>query len=352
MNVLVTGSAGFIGYHLVKRLIHEGHSVVGVDSVNDYYDPFLKEARLVSLGVQFSKELPYNQKLESSSYDTFSFIRLELEDRANLHTLFKKYDFDAVCNLGAQAGVRYSITNPDKYISSNIVGFHNILENCRQFQIKNLCFASSSSVYGLNENYPYSVNNSADHPVSLYAATKRANELLSHSYSHLYSISVTGLRFFTVYGPWGRPDMAYYKFTDAIYSQEKVDLFNEGRSLRDFTYIDDVVNGIFNALEKPSTSNQSWDPKDPDIDSSSAPYKIYNIGNNKPVEVIELKNLLEEITSKELKVNLLPIQPGDVLSTHADISSSSEDLSFQPSTSLKEGLTKFVHWYKEYNEIT
>ena len=307
--------------------------------------------RLKNLGIEQKFDSPACEEPVISDLVDLVFYRVDLENKKNLYKIFQTHEIQSVCNLGAQAGVRYSISNPDIYIKSNIIGFHNILECCRYNEIRHLCFASSSSVYGLSTDLPYSVNNSADHPVSLYAATKRSNELLAHSYAHLYSIPMTGLRFFTVYGPWGRPDMAYYKFTDSIFKGKTIELFNEGRSKRDFTYIDDVVKGLFNALRKPTSRNQAWDSTSPCISSSSAPYEIYNIGNDSPVKVSVMIKILEELTGKELKTKLLPLQPGDVYSTHADIKKSKEELNFYPSTSLEDGLKKFVDWYKKYNEI-
>lgn len=352
MKVLVTGCAGFIGFHLSKKLLKEGHTVVGVDIINDYYSPQLKIDRLKELGLDEDVNKLSKTDFQSSQTEEFKFFKIDLEDKENLSRIFKSEKFDSVCNLGAQAGVRYSITNPDIYMKSNILGFYNILECCRLYEIDHLCFASSSSVYGLSADLPYSVDKCADHPVSLYAATKRSNELLAHSYAHLYSVPITGLRFFTVYGPWGRPDMAYFKFTKALFEGEEVELYNDGNSLRDFTFIDDAVDGTFNALIKPSTPNSDWDPRNPNISSSSAPYEVFNIGNDKPVTVSEMKSILEMLTGKKLKIRLLPLQQGDVNSTHADILKSKENLDFSPSTTLKSGLSKFVEWYCRYYEIT
>jgi UDP-glucuronate 4-epimerase len=320
MKILVTGVAGFIGYHLAIRLLVENNQVYGVDNLNDYYDVTLKQARLQQL-------LPY---------DKFAFKYLDISDRAAVSQLFQEHDFDCVVNLAAQAGVRYSLENPHVYIDSNVVGFTNILEGCRHSQIKHLIFASSSSVYGTNTKVPFSVGDKVDTPVSLYAATKKANELMAHAYSHLYQIPITGLRFFTVYGAWGRPDMAYFKFAKAIAEARAIDVYNYGKMKRDFTYIDDVVEAIVKIIVKDSQN------------SPQLPYKIYNLGNNSPVELGEFITILEKIMGKTAVKNLLPMQPGDVITTYADVDGLIADFDFKPTTSIAQGLEKFIHWYQEY----
>ena len=332
MKILVTGAAGFIGMHFSKRLLEEGYEVVGIDNLNDYYDPQLKEARL----------------LELKKYDRFTFVRLDLVDREGIFELFKKYAFTHVMNLAAQAGVRYSLQNPHAYVDSNLVGFVNILEACRHYPVKHLIYASSSSVYGANAKMPFSTSDNVDHPVSLYAATKKANELMAHTYSHLYGIPTTGLRFFTVYGPWGRPDMAYFSFTKNILEGKTIKVFNHGNMKRDFTYIDDIVEGMMRLLDHPPLPNEQWDRFHPDPSSSYAPYKIYNIGNNKPVKLLDFIETLESLLGVEAKKEFLPMQPGDVEATYADIDDLHQAVGFQPSTSIQDGLRMFVEWYKAY----
>ena len=319
MKILVTGVAGFIGYHLTKKLLTQGDKVYGIDNLNDYYDVSLKQARLEQL-------LPH---------DSFIFKRLDISDRNAIEQLFTQQKFDCVINLAAQAGVRYSIENPHTYINSNVVGFTNILEGCRHTQVKHLIFASSSSVYGANTKVPFSVADKVDTPVSLYAATKKANELMAHAYSHLYQIPITGLRFFTVYGAWGRPDMAYFKFAKAIAEGKAIDVYNYGKMKRDFTYIDDVVEAIVRIIPY---KNSNLKP----------PYKIYNLGNNSPIELGEFIATLEKIMGKTALKNFLPMQPGDVIATYADVNDLIADFDFKPSTSITQGLKKFVHWYREY----
>ncbi len=328
MRVLVTGVAGFIGYHLAQRLVKEGVEVIGIDNLNDYYDVNLKKARLAQL----------------DSQPGFTFEFLELSDRLEVAKLFQNYTFDYVVNLAAQAGVRYSLQNPWVYIDSNVTGFVNLLEGCRQSQIKHLVFASSSSVYGINTKVPFAVNDNVDHPISLYAATKKANELIAHTYSHLYHIPTTGLRFFTVYGPWGRPDMAYFKFVKAIQQGKPIDVYNFGKMQRDFTYIDDVVEGVFRVMLKPPQ------PKIANVANSNAPYRLYNIGNNNPVELMTFIEVIEKALGKKAVKNLLPMQPGDVPATYADVDDLMRDVGFKPSTPLEQGINCFVQWYQEYKQ--
>jgi len=331
-TILVTGAAGFIGSTLSKRLLAKGDQVIGLDNLNDYYDVNLKKARLAQI----------------ESHDNFEFVQLDLEDRTGVADLFKNKKIDKVVNLAAQAGVRYSIENPLSYIDSNIVGFTNILEGSRHNNIKHLVYASSSSVYGLNTTMPFSVHNNVDHPISLYAASKKANELMAHTYSHLYNIPTTGLRFFTVYGPWGRPDMALFKFTKGIIEGTPIDVYNRGLMRRDFTYIDDIVEGVIRVLDKTPESNPNWSGDNPDPSSSIAPYKLYNIGNNNPVELMHYIETLEKALGKTAKKNLLPMQPGDVPATYADVSDLETDVGFKPQTSVEEGIGNFVEWYKKY----
>lgn len=340
-KILVTGSAGFIGYHLSARLISLGYKVTGLDSVNNYYDVALKEARINNL-FQKSKALAADDQL------VFSFHRLDLVDKNAVLELFGNEQFDYVVHLAAQAGVRYSLENPQAYVDSNLVGFMNILEACRNYPPRHLIFASSSSVYGLNSMVPFSTSQNTDHPVSLYAATKKANEVIAHSYAHLFNIHVTGLRFFTVYGPWGRPDMAYFSFTRRIYAGEPIEIFNNGNLMRDFTYIDDIVNGIIVLLDKIPEGNPSFDPKAPDPSISSAPFRVFNIGNNNPVRLMDFIATLEETIGRKARKIFKPMQAGDVFSTHADIESLTDLVGFKPVTSLETGLKYFVDWYRDY----
>lgn len=355
MKILVTGTAGFIGAHLIIKLLERGDEVVGLDNINDYYDQNIKYARLVQGGIikslQDGEKIQYNQLLSSQKYPNYKFIKLNLEDKANLDALFLAEKFDKVIHLAAQAGVRYSLSNPMAYIESNIVGFINILEACRHNTIKGLVYASSSSVYGLNEAQPFSTHSNVDHPMSLYAASKKSNELMAHTYSHLYNIPTTGLRFFTVYGPWGRPDMALYLFTKAILEDTPIDVFNFGAMQRDFTYIDDIINGVVLVNDNPPKANSSWNGKNPDPASSSAAYKLYNIGNNKPIKLMDFIEALEKKLGKEAKKNMLPIQAGDVLSTYADVSDLMADLAYKPLTSIEEGISNFVDWYLDFYNI-
>ncbi|MFB2644795.1 NAD-dependent epimerase [Raphidiopsis sp. BLCC-F218] len=335
MKILVTGAAGFIGFHLTNYLLRQGETVVGIDNLNNYYDVSLKQARLEQL--QLNK--------------LFTFAHLELADQQGIDRLFTEHEFDAVVNLAAQAGVRYSLKNPHAYINSNIVGFTNILESCRHHQVKHLVFASSSSVYGANTKVPFSTHDNVDHPISLYAATKKANELMAHTYSHLYGLPTTGLRFFTVYGPWGRPDMALFLFTKAILSGEPIEVFNYGKMKRDFTYIDDIVEGIVRVINNIPQGNTSWSGDDPDPGSSKAPYKIYNIGNNNPVELSRFIEVIEECLGIKAKKNMLPLQPGDVTMTYADVDDLIQDVGFKPATPIEVGVKRFVKWYRDYYQV-
>ena len=331
-KILITGAAGFIGFHVSKRFLESGNSIVGVDNLNDYYDVNLKKARLALLEKKAS----------------FRFVKANIADRERMSALFKEEAPEIVVHLAAQAGVRYSLVNPHVYADSNLTGFINILEGCRHQKITHLVFASSSSVYGANTQMPFSVHHNVDHPVSLYAATKKANELMAHTYAHLYNLPCTGLRFFTVYGPWGRPDMALFLFTKAILEERPIDVFNEGRMSRDFTYIDDIVEGVFRVADKIPNPNVHWNGDNPDPGTSFAPYKIYNIGNNNPAELFEFIRMLEAQLGRKAKMNLLPMQPGDVPKTFADVDDLMKDVGFKPATSLEDGIRHFVKWYREY----
>ncbi|PQL92980.1 NAD-dependent epimerase [Apibacter sp. wkB309] len=350
MKILVTGIAGFIGYHLVMSLINRDDEIIGLDSINDYYDVSIKYGRLKNCGFDKS-DIEYNKLIKSSKYSNLSFIKLGLEDKNNIENLFKEEKFDKVINLAAQAGVRYSLVNPQAYIDSNITGFLTILECCRNFSIKHLTYASSSSVYGLNEKQPFSTKDNVDHPVSLYASSKKCNELMAHTYSHLFKIPTTGLRFFTVYGPWGRPDMALFIFTKSILENKPIDVYNYGKMQRDFTYISDIVQGIIKVNDNPPIGNSNWDPVNPDPSSSSAPYKIYNIGNSKPVELMSFVKTIEEELGKKAIINLLPIQPGDVPATYADVTDLIENFNYKPQVSVKEGIKNFIEWYRNFYSI-
>ncbi|QYN49771.1 NAD-dependent epimerase [Apibacter sp. ESL0432] len=350
MKILVTGIAGFIGYHLVMSLINRDDEIIGLDIINDYYDVSIKYGRLKNCGFDKSN-IEYNKLIKSSKYSNLSFIKLGLEDKNNLENLFKEEKFDKVINLAAQAGVRYSLVNPQAYIDSNITGFLTILECCRNFSIKHLTYASSSSVYGLNEKQPFSTKDNVDHPVSLYASSKKCNELMAHTYSHLFKIPTTGLRFFTVYGPWGRPDMALFIFTKSILENKPIDVYNYGKMQRDFTYISDIVQGIIKVNDNPPIGNSNWDPLNPDPSSSSAPYKIYNIGNSKPVELMSFVKTIEEELGKKAIINLLPIQPGDVPATYADVTDLIENFNYKPQVSVNEGIKNFIEWYRNFYSI-
>ncbi len=347
MKVLVTGTAGFIGSFVAVRLAERGDEIVGIDNINAYYDVKLKYGRLERDGFD-PKKAEAGERVQSTKYPAYRFKRLNLEDRARLADLFSKEKFESVCHLAAQAGVRYSLSEPGSYISSNIEGFTNILECCRHHGTKHLVFASSSSVYGLNETYPFSTRDNVDHPISLYAATKKANELMAHTYSHLFGIPVTGLRFFTVYGPWGRPDMALFLFTKAILGDRPIDVFNHGQMSRDFTYVDDTVTGVVKVLDKPPKGDPSWSGKKPDPPRSRAAYRIYNIGNNSPVGLMDFIEAIEKSLGKQAKKNFLPMQPGDVPATWADVDDLVKDFGYAPRTSVQEGVDKFVQWYMEY----
>jgi UDP-glucuronate 4-epimerase len=331
-NILVTGAAGFIGFFLCRKLLDHGIQVIGVDNLNTYYDPKLKEDRLAILR-------------ESS---LFSFARLDLADRKGTEALFAEHRFDAVVNLAAQAGVRYSLENPHAYVDTNLVGFGNLLECCRHGQVEHFVYASSSSVYGANTAVPFSVHHNVDHPVSLYAATKKANELMAHAYSHLYGLRTTGLRFFTVYGPWGRPDMAYFLFTKAILEDRPINVFNNGKMKRDFTYIDDIIEGVWRVIHKLPEPDPHWNGDAPDPGTSYAPYRVYNIGNNQQVDLMHFIETLEKCLGKKAEKNFLPMQPGDVPATYADIDDLTRDTGFKPTTTIEEGLQHFVDWYREY----
>ncbi len=349
MKILVTGTAGFIGHALAKKLLARGTEVVGIDNINDYYDVSLKYSRLEELGIN-KEQIQDNKSVNSNRYKKHKFYKLDISDRVSMDKLFKEEKFDAVMNLAAQAGVRYSLENPHAYIQSNVVGFLNILEGCRNYGVKNLAYASSSSVYGLNQSQPFKTTDKTEHQVSIYAATKKSNEMMAHTYAHLYGIQTTGLRFFTVYGPWGRPDMAPMLFTDAILNDRPIKVFNNGEMSRDFTYIDDIVDGIIKVIDNPAKPNEHWDAKDPDISSSSAPYKLYNIGNNSPLPLMTFIETIEDTLGKKAEKNFMPMQDGDVVSTYADASGLIHDFNYKPDTKLADGIAEFVKWYREFYE--
>ncbi len=332
MKILVTGAAGFIGSAVSRVLLDRGDAVVGLDDLNDYYDVTLKEARLARL----------------QPAERFRFVKMDVADRPGMEELFAGEGFDRVVHLAAQAGVRYSLENPHAYVDSNLVGFMNILEGCRHGGVKHLVYASSSSVYGANRGMPFSVHDNVDHPLSMYAASKKANELMAHTYSHLYGLPTTGLRFFTVYGPWGRPDMALFLFTRKILAGEPIDVFNYGRHRRDFTYVDDIVEGVIRTLDHVASPNPEWDGNNPDPGTSLAPYRVYNIGNNRPVELLHYIEVLEEALGRKAERNLLPLQPGDVPDTYADVDDLVQDVDYRPSTPVEVGVRRFVDWYREY----
>ena len=335
MKVLITGSAGFIGSQLALRLLDRGDEVIGIDNLNDYYDVSLKETRLARI----------------SSHDNFTEARISIEDRPAVEAVFAEHQPDRVVNLAAQAGVRYSLENPHSYVDSNIVGFMNILEGCRHNGVEHLVYASSSSVYGANTNMPFSIHNNVDHPLSMYAATKKANELMAHTYSHLYDLPTTGLRFFTVYGPWGRPDMALFLFTRKILAGEPIDVFNYGKHRRDFTYIDDIVEGVIRTLDRIAPPNPDWNGDTPDPGTSLAPYRLYNIGNNQPVELMHYIKVLEDCLGKKAEMNMLPLQPGDVPDTYADVQDLVADVDYKPETTVEDGIARFVKWYRDYYKV-
>ncbi len=335
MKVLVTGVAGFIGSAIAESLLQRGDEVVGIDNLNDYYDVSLKEARLERIS-------------NTQNAVNFNYIKLDIADRPAIEVLFANEKFDAAINLAAQAGVRYSLENPLAYVESNITGFAHLLEGCRHNKVKHFVYASSSSIYGLNESMPFSVHDNVDHPVSLYAASKKSGELMAHSYSHLYGLPTTGLRFFTVYGPWSRPDMAMLKFTHKMVAGKEIDVYNYGKHRRDFTYIDDIVEGVIRVLDKPPTGNTNWDGETPDPASSPAPWKIYNIGNQKPIELMAYIEAIEKHLGIKAKLNLLPLQPGDVPDTYADVEDLIQDVDYSPSMALDKGVENFVRWYKDY----
>ncbi|MYL47156.1 NAD-dependent epimerase/dehydratase family protein [Virgibacillus halodenitrificans] len=330
-RILVTGAAGFIGSHLSKRLLNEGHQVIGIDNINDYYDPQLK-----------------NDRLQQITNENFTFIKTNLENLEIINQTFEQHSPEIVINLAAQAGVRYSLENPHAYVNSNVVGFTNVLEACRHYKVEHLIYASSSSVYGANESKPFSTSDNIDHPLSLYAATKKSNELFAHTYSHLYDLPTTGLRFFTVYGPWGRPDMALFLFTKAIVNNEPIDVFNHGNMMRDFTYVDDIVESITRLTKRPAQPNLEWSGANPDPGSSYAPYKVYNIGNNSPVRLMDFIEAIENKLGKIAKKNFLPLQAGDVPETYANVEDLFRDIDFQPQTSIQDGVNRFIDWYLDY----
>jgi UDP-glucuronate 4-epimerase len=335
-KVLVTGSAGFIGFHLSRKLLDNGVAVVGLDNLNPYYDPELKKARLKIL----------------TAYDVYSHVDLDLADRDSMAALFSNHEFDVVVNLAAQAGVRYSLENPHSYVDTNIVGFVNLLEGCRHSGVKHFVFASSSSVYGANTKMPFSVHQNVDHPVSLYAASKKSNELMAHTYAHLFGLPVTGLRFFTVYGPWGRPDMALFLFTKAILENRPIDVFNHGKMVRDFTYIDDIVEGVYRTMRRVPEPSAQWNSDAPDPATSMCPYRIYNIGNNNKVDLMRYIEVLEECLGRKAEKNFMDMQPGDVPATYANVDDLVRDVDFKPDTPIEEGIKRFVDWYKEYYEVS
>ena len=347
MKILVTGTAGFIGAHLARRLVARGDDVVGLDSINDYYDIQVKYGRLQQAGIP-QAAISYGTLVNSDVHRNYRFIKLQLEDKSALEALCQQEKFDAVCNLAAQAGVRYSLQNPQAYIDSNVVGFINILEACRHYGINNLSYASSSSVYGLNETLPFATTHNVDHPISLYAASKKSNELMAHTYSHLFGIRTTGLRFFTVYGPWGRPDMALFLFTKAALEGKTIQVFNNGDMKRDFTYIDDIVEGVVRVIDNPARVNPDWSGKAPDPGSSSAPYKVYNIGNNNPVRLMDFIEAIEKALGLTIKKEFLPMQAGDVPATYADVTDLVADMDYRPATPVQAGVDRFVAWYRQF----
>ncbi|MFT5155550.1 MAG: UDP-glucuronate 4-epimerase [Bacteroidia bacterium] len=347
MKVLVTGTAGFIGFHVANRLIKEGYDVVGLDSINDYYDVDLKLNRLKNAGIDVLPVV-WNEILESSLHPNYRFIRMKMEDKTAMNELFEREKFDVVINLAAQAGVRFSLTNPHAYLESNMLGFLNILEASRYSEVKHLIYASSSSVYGLNTNVPFSVQESVDHPISLYAASKKSNELMAHTYSHLFGLPTTGLRFFTVYGPWGRPDMALFIFAKAMLADEEFEVYNYGDMSRDFTYIDDIVESIKRLIPKAPKPNPNYDHSKPNPAESSAPYQLFNIGNNSPVSLMEFIEAIEKSLGKKGRRKMMPLQAGDVTKTYAQVQSLFDYVDFKPNTKIEDGIEQFMKWYKNY----
>ncbi len=347
MKYLITGTAGFIGFHLANLLLNRGETVIGIDNINDYYDVNLKYARLNEAGIQ-QEDIMLHTKAESKVFPEYAFIQMDLADKAQMMNLFEREQFDIVINLAAQAGVRYSLINPDAYIEANITGFLNILEACRTHPVKHLVYASSSSVYGANTKMPFSTSDNVDHPLSLYATSKKSNELMAHTYSHLFNIPTTGLRFFTVYGPWGRPDMALFLFIEAITKGKPIEVFNHGNMRRDFTYVGDIVEGISRVASRPPKGNVDWDAETPDPGSSYAPYKVYNIGNSSPVQLMDYIKALETALGKEAEKIMLPLQPGDVPATYADVTDLMRDTGYKPDTTVEEGVARFVKWYNEF----
>ncbi|WP_289029617.1 NAD-dependent epimerase [uncultured Algoriphagus sp.] len=347
MKYLVTGAAGFVGFHVSKALVERGDTVVGLDIINDYYDINLKFDRLDFLGIQKNK-LEANQKLESEKFSNFSFVRMDLAQKEPLMDLFGSEKFDVVIHLAAQAGVRYSLTHPEVYVQSNVIAFLNILECCRFHPVKHLVYASSSSVYGSNEKMPFSTSDPVDHPISLYAASKKSNELMAHTYSHLFGIPTTGLRFFTVYGPWGRPDMALFLFTKAILEDKPIQVFNYGKMKRDFTFVDDIVEGVLKVADRPARPNPDFDSQNPDPGSGKAPYKVYNIGNSSPVLLMDYIHAIEKGLGKKATMELLPLQPGDVPASHADVEDLIRDTGYKPNTPIEDGVKAFTDWYLDY----
>ncbi|MFC3414423.1 NAD-dependent epimerase [Algoriphagus hitonicola] len=350
MKYLVTGTAGFIGFHVAKKLVERGEEVVGLDIVNDYYDIDLKFSRLAHMGIG-SDSREFNQVVQSSTFPSYRFVRMDLAIKEPLLELFKEEKFDVVIHLAAQAGVRYSLSNPEVYIESNIVAFMNILEACRFHPVKHLVYASSSSVYGSNEKMPFSTSDNVDHPISLYAASKKSNELMAHTYSHLFGIPTTGLRFFTVYGPWGRPDMALFLFTEAIIKGEPIQVFNYGEMKRDFTYVDDIVEGVLKVADRPARPNPDFDAQNPDPGSGKVPFKIYNIGNSSPVLLMDYIKAVEKGLGKKAKMNLLPLQPGDVPASHANVEDLVRDVNYKPNTAIETGVKAFTDWYLDYYKV-
>lgn len=346
-QTLVTGTAGFIGFHLTRKLLGRGDSVIGLDSINDYYDVSLKYARLAETGIE-KAEIVKGNGIQSKKFDDYIFYQANLEDKKAIDKIFKSHNITKVVHLAAQAGVRYSLENPYAYFDSNLHGFLNIIEGCRHNNTKHLVYASSSSVYGLNKSMPFSVHDNVDHPISLYAASKKSNELIAHSYSYLFNLPVTGLRFFTVYGPWGRPDMALFLFTEAILNGKTLNAFNQGKMERDFTYVDDIIEGITRVLDNPPEEDKSWDEVKSDPATSSAPYRVYNIGNNNPVKLMDFIHAIEEYVGKKADINYQPMQPGDVPKSWADVEELVQNFDYRPDTDIKTGVKNFIDWYLQY----